>query len=557
MNILKYLIARSPKITRAVQKSSSTTSGGGSGNTAPRFNRSGSGGRVKRRQPTSMLAPPLHPGQAILQPIMPLPVVNPLLSSMELTPVQPASTIQVPIPSQSSQDVKQPMTPESPIAGTQSMPFSSMAPLTIQTQQQMIQEQQQPQKHFHSSSGTSEGVPVTSIAAANPQVPFQGGPYYSNTQKQPLMSFTPDEHRQALLHLLAEHQQHQAMAQMMTPRSTSSFNPPCSYFLSGNCIYGDKCWYSHMLLPTYPGQQPLLSPQAGQHSAVASHDVYTFPQQPAVEQNLYYMSSPPQSPVAFFPNSPTWPMSPNRSSFMHYPGRMPSSVGHPNNSRYMLPRFPVNPAAMRMHHSFMAVNGPQGPKRGEQSLKFALISEIPINSDASQSPRISHLTTRGDHFYITFDNVLRDYRILLQQPYKTSTAAQTYSLKETSALPQVVSCLYCSRDTGQLFVGTENGSIYRWDTKHNEKVDICVNEVSGFKLLTFCVIFPFQSSAAITSLVHFYTSLGSQILVSGNCNGEVTWYIMQPPQKTFTVLLADHRHEPHSVKSIQVTMIDV
>ena len=67
-------------------------------------------------------------------------------------------------------------------------------------------------------------------------------------------------------------------------------------------------------------------------------------------------------------------------------------------------------------------------------------------------------------------------------------------------------------------------------------------------------IFLFQSSATITSLVHFYTSLGSQILVSGNCEGEVTWYIMQPPQKTFTVLLADHRHEPHSVISIQVIL---
>ena len=484
MNILKYLIARSPKITRAMQKPSSGTSAG-SGNMAPRFSRSGSGGRAKRRQQSSsMLAPPLHPGQAILQPIMQLPVVNPLLSGVDLSPVQPVSTIQVPIPSQSSQDVlasKQPMTPESPIAGTQSMPFSSMTPLTIQTQQQQIM--QEPQKLSHASSATSEGVSVTSIAAANPQVALQGSPYFSTAQKQPLMSLTPDEHRQAILHLFAEQQQQQAIAQMMAPRSTSSFRDvPCSYFLSGNCIYGDKCWYSHVVLPSYPvlaAQQPLLSPQAGQHASVAGHDIYTFPQQPTVEQNLYYMPSPPQSPVAFFPNSPTWPMGGNRSSFMHYPGRMPSGVPHPNNSRFMLTRFPVNPAAIRMPHTFMTVNGPQVPKRGEQSLKFGLISEIPINSDASQSPHISHLATRGDHFYITFGNVLRDYRILLQLPYKASAGSQTYSLKDTSMLPQVVSCLYCSRDTGQLFIGTENGSIYRWDTKHNERIDICTSEVSN------------------------------------------------------------------------------
>lgn len=489
MNILKYLIARSPKITRAVQKPSSGTSGSGS-NMAPRFNRSGSGGRVKRRQQSSsMLAPPLHPGQTILQPLMPLPIVNPILPSVDLSPVQPSSTIQVPIPpAQSSQEVlssKQPLTPESPIAGTQSMPFSSMAPLTIQTQQQhqLMQQEQQSQKLSHLSSTTSE---ATTVTAANPQVAIQGSPYFTTTQKQPLMSLTPDEQRQAFFQLMAEQQQQQqALAQMMVPRSTSSFRDiPCSYFLSGSCIYGDKCWYSHVVLPTYPvlaTQQPLLSPQAGQHSSVASHDVYTFPQQPAVDQNLYYMSSPPQSPVAFFPNSPTWPIGGNRSSFMHYPGgRMPGGAAHPNNSRFMLTRYPVNPAALRVSHSFVAVNGPQVAKRGEQLLKFSLISEIPINSEATQSPQISHLTTRGDHFYITFGNVLRDYRIMLQQPYKPSTG-QTYSLKDTSTLPQVVSCLYCSRDTGQLFIGTENGSIYRWDTKHNERIDICTSEVSSIR----------------------------------------------------------------------------
>ena len=488
MNILKYLIARSPKITRAMQKPSSGATGS-SGNMAPRFHRSGSGGRVKRRQPSSsMLAPPLHPGQTILQPILPIP--PPLLSSVDLSTVQPASNIQVPIPpSQPGQDVlssKQPMTPESPIAGTQSMPFSSMAPLTIQTQQQqIIQDQQQTQKL---GSAASEGTPVTSIAVASPRLALQGNAYFSTAQKQPLMSLTPDEHHQAILQLFEQQQQQQAMAQIMVPRSTTSFRDiPCTYFLSGNCMYGDKCWYSHVVMPTYSvltAQQPLLSPQAGPHSSVGSHDVYSFPQQPTVDQSLYYMSSPPQSPVAFFPNSPTWPMGGNRSAFMHYPGRMPSGVAHPNNSRFMLTRFPVNPATIRMPpHSFMNVNGPQVLKRGDHLLKFALVSEIPINVDASKSPHISHLTTRGDHFYITFGNVLRDYRILLQQSYKSPTGGQTYSLKDTSTLPQVVSCLYCSRDTGQLFIGTENGSIYRWDTKHNERVDICTNEVSIFMCL--------------------------------------------------------------------------
>jgi len=489
MNILKYLIARSPKIARAIQKPQMGSTGSGGAGMAPRFNRSGSGGRAKRRQSSSMLAPPLLPGQAVMQPY--LPVVNPLLPSVDLSQIQPVSNIQVSIPSQSvsAQEVlsnKQAMPPESSITVTQPKPFPSMAPLTIQTQQQqqqLIQEQQQQQQ----SHQVVENVPATSIGTF-PQFPMQGSPYFPANQKQPLMGLTPDEQQLALLQLLSEQQQQQqllaAAANMgLPPRSHSSTRDvPCSYFLSGSCLYGDKCWYSHVVLPNYPiitsQQPPLVSPQG-----TASHDVYTFPQQPTVDQNYYYMSSPPQSPLAFFPNSPTWPISGgNRSSFMPYQARMPSGVHHHNNSRFMFTRFPMNPAAVRMQQTaaaaaFMAANGPQVIKKGDQSsLRFALVSEIPISSDMSQS-HITHLTTRGDHFYITLDNMLRDYRISLQ-PYKLSATGQTYTLKDTSTLPQLVSYLYCSRDTGQLFIGTKNGSIYRWDAKHSERIDICVNDVS-------------------------------------------------------------------------------
>jgi len=499
MNILKYLIARSPKIARSIQKPHMGSTGSGGAVMAPRFNRSGSGGRTKRRQSSSsMLAPPLLPGQAVMQPY--LPVVNPLLSGVDLSQIQSVSNIQVSIPSQSAaQEVltnKQAMPVDSSISGAQPKPFPSMAPLTIQTQQQqqqLIQEQQ--------SLQVAENIPPATSVGTFPQMPMQGSHYYPANQKQPLMSMTPDEQQQlALLQLLEQQQQQQmlaAAANMGLPqRSLSSTREvPCSYFLNGNCLYGDKCWYSHTVLPNYPmmssQQPPLMSPQSA-----TSHDMYTYPQQPTVDQNYYYMPSPPQSPLAFFPNSPTWPIGGgNRSSFIPYQARMPSGV-HPNNSRFMFSRFPVNPAAVRMQQgaaavaaaAFMAANGPQVIKRGDQSsLRFALVSEIPINSDVSQSS-ITHLTTRGDHFYITLDNVLRDYRILLQ-PYRISAAGQTYALKDTSTLPQVVSYLYCSRDTGQLFIGTKSGSIYRWDTKHSERIDISINDVSLVLLFKFFFIY--------------------------------------------------------------------
>lgn len=62
----------------------------------------------------------------------------------------------------------------------------------------------------------------------------------------------------------------------------------------------------------------------------------------------------------------------------------------------------------------------------------------------------------------------------------------------------------------------------------------------------------FQPEGAITALVHFVTTIaGAQVVAAGNDQGQVTWYIAQPPMKTYTVLSSIKAHA-HKVVSLQV-----
>lgn len=57
----------------------------------------------------------------------------------------------------------------------------------------------------------------------------------------------------------------------------------------------------------------------------------------------------------------------------------------------------------------------------------------------------------------------------------------------------------------------------------------------------------------VTALIHFLTSINTaQVVVAGGGGGSLTWYISQPPQKTFSVLFNDLRHSPVPVVSLQV-----
>lgn len=54
-------------------------------------------------------------------------------------------------------------------------------------------------------------------------------------------------------------------------------------------------------------------------------------------------------------------------------------------------------------------------------------------------------------------------------------------------------------------------------------------------------------------MVHFTTTVsGAQVIVAGSKMGVVTWYIAQPPMKTFTILTTEAVHSPSPIISLQV-----
>ena len=62
-----------------------------------------------------------------------------------------------------------------------------------------------------------------------------------------------------------------------------------------------------------------------------------------------------------------------------------------------------------------------------------------------------------------------------------------------------------------------------------------------------------EKGCAVTALIHFMTSINTaQVVVAGGGGGGLTWYISQPPQKTFSVLFTDSQHSPAAVVSLQV-----
>ena len=62
-----------------------------------------------------------------------------------------------------------------------------------------------------------------------------------------------------------------------------------------------------------------------------------------------------------------------------------------------------------------------------------------------------------------------------------------------------------------------------------------------------------QVASPVTALIHFMTSINAaQVVVAGNKNGVVSWYISQPPQKTFSLLFSAQNHAPHPVIALQV-----
>ena len=128
-----------------------------------------------------------------------------------------------------------------------------------------------------------------------------------------------------------------------------------------------------------------------------------------------------------------------------------------------------------------AAGFPQVP--AEPVLKFTLLSEVLVKADDDETQavvtKISSLTTRADHFYVSYRAMVHNYKILFGagRYYQESSV-----LTEKHEFPKAVSCLHCSKLQPLLVaVGTETGGVLLWDLRrgpHGIPITVCASEVS-------------------------------------------------------------------------------
>lgn len=233
----------------------------------------------------------------------------------------------------------------------------------------------------------------------------------------------------------------------------------CRYFIAGHghCPYGDKCWFAH--IEPSPSVHPRDFAPLPQTTAPPSTPLHIQVPPPAHGWNpnmpMQYVASPPQSPLDGGYLTPADPSTGARPPILHpsppyhFPGQPPILVWQPPPGRG--PRnFPLLPS-MR----------PPLPVPIDPTLHFNLLSEVVVMSDGPEGGpvrNISQLTTRADHFYIAYENKVRDYKILFSGQ---RTHQDSWILQDTFSFLHRVTCLHSSRQQQfLLLVGTETGSVY-------------------------------------------------------------------------------------------------
>ena len=99
-------------------------------------------------------------------------------------------------------------------------------------------------------------------------------------------------------------------------------------------------------------------------------------------------------------------------------------------------------------------------------LKFFLLADVTLVLPGDHSQvvsKISQLATRADHFYVSFNVHICDYKVLFggNRPHQKS-----FSLIECRTFLEAITCVHSSKTQQSLLViGTELGCIYTWDVK--------------------------------------------------------------------------------------------
>ena len=229
----------------------------------------------------------------------------------------------------------------------------------------------------------------------------------------------------------------------------------CRYFIAGqgHCPYGEKCWFAHLEFnrPREFAPMPQTTVPAPLHVQVPSHQTQWNPNAP-----VQYLTSPPQSPLngAYLASAdPSSVRTPILHPSPHYPfqGQPPILVWQPSPGRGPQ-NFPLLPSIRPP----LPVAIPVDP-----TLRFGLLSEVIVTSDGPDGGpvrNISQLATRADHFYVSYENKVRDYKILFSGQ---RTHQESWTLHDTFSFTHRVTCLHSSRQHQYLLlVGTEAGAVY-------------------------------------------------------------------------------------------------
>ena len=248
-------------------------------------------------------------------------------------------------------------------------------------------------------------------------------------------------------------------------RSQNRRNELCrNFLLNAHCPYGEKCWFLHLDQKPLP-REPLLGPGG----------ILTAPVPPVPAAGMWqpghgfvmdqYLPqyTPPQSPlgtqVSPAAMSPSWQLSgmPNRPLLSFVRGGFSVARQQPQVLHlyrpYMFPNHFVSPQ-----------NNQTLPTIPDPVLRFRLLSEVMIkDSTDSLIADISCLSVRTDHVYVSYAQVLRDYKVLFggDRPFN-----ENYFLTAEQSFTNNVTCVHNSKIQPSLVViGTDKEGVITWDLK--------------------------------------------------------------------------------------------
>ncbi len=229
----------------------------------------------------------------------------------------------------------------------------------------------------------------------------------------------------------------------------------CRNYLNGHCLYGEKCWFVHS--DQKPHREPLLGPGGILNTSLTmGAQPGVFPGMGVDQYGSQYPST--KSPIGgTHPSNinPTWQLHGNRPGLVPFVqrgfmgGTQPQVLLRPfmYQNRFVTPQ---NDQAM-----MAAIPDPV--------LRFRLLSEGMVR-DATDSlvADISSLCVRADHFFVTFQKYLRDYQVL----FGSDKPHDNHLFMTEQLFNNNITCLHISKiNSSLLVIGTANDSVYTFDTK--------------------------------------------------------------------------------------------